>query len=96
MSMPAVGPLVGLTGTFLKIGCVFFGGGFVLVPLLHQHLVTNLRYLTEREFLDGVAISNLTPGPIAVLATFASFSWVTIPSIRKRALCRYNWLAKGG
>jgi len=78
MSMPAVGPLFGLAGTFLKIGCVFFGGGFVLVPLLHQHLVTNLRYLTEREFLDGVAVSNLTPGPIAVLATFAGYHVASI------------------
>jgi chromate transporter len=76
--MPALGPLFGLTGTFLKIGCVFFGGGFVLVPLLHQYLVTNLHYLTEREFLDGVAISNLTPGPIAVLATFAGYHVASI------------------
>jgi len=78
MSMPAVGPLFGLTGTFLKIGCVFFGGGFVLVPLLHNHLVTELHYLTEREFLDGMAISNLTPGPIAVLATFAGYHVASI------------------
>jgi chromate transporter len=78
MSVPTAGPLVGLTGTFLKIGCVFFGGGFVLVPLLHQHLVTQLHYLTEREFVDGVAISNLTPGPIAVLATFTGYHVASI------------------
>lgn len=78
ISMPALGRLFGLTGTFLKIGSVFFGGGFVLVPLLHQHLVTQLHYLTEREFLDGVAISNLTPGPIAVLATFAGYHVASI------------------
>ncbi len=59
--------------TFLKIGLVFFGGGFVLVPLLHDRLVTQLGWLSSREFLDGVAISNLTPGPIAVLATFAGY-----------------------
>jgi len=69
----AIAPLLGLAGAFLKIGCVFFGGGFVLVPLFHNHLVTELHYLTEREFVDGVAISNLTPGPIAVLATFAGY-----------------------
>lgn len=59
--------------TFLKIGFTFFGGGFVLVPVLHQKLVVTLGWLTPKEFLDGVAISNLTPGPIAVLATFAGF-----------------------
>jgi len=58
---------------FFKTGLVFFGGGFVLVPILHEELVTQLRWLTEREFIDGVAISNLTPGPIAVLGTFAGY-----------------------
>ncbi len=62
-----------LITTFFKIGLVFFGGGFVLVPVLHNRLVTQLGWLKPQEFLDGVAISNLTPGPIAVLATFAGF-----------------------
>ncbi len=65
--------LAALSWTFLKAGFVFFGGGFVLIPILHQKLVTELHWLNNREFLDGVAISNLTPGPIAVLATFAGF-----------------------
>jgi chromate transporter len=58
---------------FLKIGLLFFGGGFVLIPVIHREIVMNLHWLTEREFLDGVAISQLTPGPIAVLATFCGF-----------------------
>jgi len=62
-----------LAWTFVKVGFIFFGGGFVLVPILHRHLVESLGWLTPKEFLDGVAISNLTPGPIAVLATFAGF-----------------------
>jgi len=71
-----IGPITLLGSTaviFLKIGMVFFGGGFVLVPVLHHRLVTQLGWLNAREFLDGVAISNLTPGPIAVLATFAGY-----------------------
>jgi chromate transporter len=67
------GPVSQLVMTFFKIGLVFFGGGFVLVPVLHHRLVTQLGWLKPQEFLDGVAISNLTPGPIAVLATFAGF-----------------------
>jgi chromate transporter len=69
----AVGPLSKLIITFFKIGLIFFGGGFVLVPVLHDRLVSQLGWLKPQEFLDGVAISNLTPGPIAVLATFAGF-----------------------
>jgi chromate transporter len=64
--------LASIAWVFLKIGFVFFGGGFVLIPVLQQKLEA-LGWLTPREFIDGVAISNLTPGPIAVLATFAGF-----------------------
>ena len=77
LHIPATIRLLSMLGsttmTFLKIGLVFFGGGFVLVPVLHHRLVTELGWLSPREFLDGVAISNLTPGPIAVLATFAGY-----------------------
>ena len=69
----AASSLLGLGWTFLKVGFVFFGGGFVLVPILHQSLVERLHWLSPQQFLDGVAISNLTPGPIAVLATFAGY-----------------------
>lgn len=58
---------------FFKIGLVFFGGGYVVLPVIHRELVTNLHLLTEREFIDGTAISQLTPGPIAIIATFAGF-----------------------
>lgn len=59
--------------TFFKIGMIFFGGGFVLVPILHNRLVTELEWLKPQEFLDGLAISNLAPGPIALIATFAGY-----------------------
>ena len=71
-ALPIVAP-TGLLATFLKIGFVFVGGGYVLLPMLHDHLVTRLNWLTPREFVDGVAISNLTPGPLAVLSTFAGY-----------------------
>jgi chromate transporter len=58
---------------FLKIGVVFFGGGYVLIPLLHRIMVDELHWLSLREFLDGVALSQLTPGPLAMLATFTGY-----------------------
>ena len=64
--------------TFLKIGLVFFGGGFVLIPVLHQQLVDQLHWLTQQEFLDGVAIRNLTQGPISVLATFTGYHLLSV------------------
>jgi chromate transporter len=65
--------------TFLQVGFVFFGGGFVLIPILHERLVTGLGWLTPAEFVDGVALSQLTPGPIAVLATFAGYRLAGVP-----------------
>jgi chromate transporter len=62
-----------LAVVFFKVGCVFFGGGFVLIPVLHRTLVLNLHWLNAQQFIDGIAISNLTPGPMAVLATFAGY-----------------------
>lgn len=62
--------MLALAWTYLRIGMIFFGGGYVLIPLLQHLLVEQYKWLTLREFLDGVAISQLTPGPLAMLATF--------------------------
>jgi len=62
-----------LSWTFFKTGLLFFGGGFVLIPLLRSEIVSQLGWLTDKEFLDGIAISSLTPGPIAVIATFVGY-----------------------
>ena len=40
---------------------------------MQRELVTNLHLLTQQEFIDGTAISQLTPGPVAILATFAGY-----------------------
>jgi len=58
---------------FLKIGLIFFGGGYVLIPLMHRIMVDQYRWLSLQEFIDGVALSQLTPGPLAMLATFTGF-----------------------
>ncbi len=65
--------LLQLAWVFLKVGFVFFGGGFLLVPILHRELVMGLHWLTPKEFVDGVAMSQLTPGPVAILATFCGY-----------------------
>lgn len=62
-----------LAWIFLKIGCIFFGGGYVLIPLLHRIMVDDYHWLSLRQFLDGMALSQLTPGPLAMLATFTGF-----------------------
>jgi chromate transporter len=83
------GALWHLGVTFLKIGCVFFGGGFVLVPLMQRYMVDQLHWLTMRQFSDGVAMSQITPGPIAILSTFSGFKMAGISGGLLATLCLY-------
>lgn len=62
-----------LAWIYLRIGLMFVGGGYVLIPLLNHIMVEQYRWLTLRQFLDGLALSQLTPGPLAMLATFTGF-----------------------
>ena len=65
--------LVTIAWIYLRIGLMFVGGGYVLIPLLNHIMVEQYRWLTLRQFLDGLALSQLTPGPLAMLATFTGF-----------------------
>lgn len=59
---------------FLKIGVVSFGGGYAMIPLI-QETVISKGWLTEQEILNFIAVSESTPGPIAInMATFIGSS----------------------
>lgn len=60
--------------TFARIGLLAFGGGFATLPLIEREIVTGLQWFSHSEFLELVAISELTPGPIAInAATFVGY-----------------------
>jgi len=66
-------PLWILFGTFLKIGSVLFGSGYVLLVFLRADFVQRLGWLSERQLLDAVAVGQVTPGPVFTTATFVGF-----------------------
>lgn len=68
-----------LFSVFFRIGVFNFGGGLAMLPLIFQS-VQDFGIMTSQEFSDLVAISQITPGPIAVnAATFVGFSYAGVP-----------------
>jgi chromate transporter len=65
--------LVRVFGYFAKAGLVVFGSGLAVVPFLHGGVVASFRWLTERQFLDAVAVSMITPGPVVITVAFIGY-----------------------
>jgi chromate transporter len=65
--------LVRLFLSFLKIGAVVFGSGYVLLAFLQTEFVERLRWLTEKQLIDAVAVGQFTPGPLSATATFIGY-----------------------
>jgi chromate transporter len=65
--------LVQLGIFFFKAGAFTFGSGLAIVPFLQQGVVRDFGWLSEREFLDAVAMGMITPGPVVITAVFVGY-----------------------
>jgi chromate transporter len=82
LARPALDPngLPQIALTFSGLSLMLFGGGYVFIPMIQDVVVSNYAWLTTQQFLDGIAFSQVTPGPILVIATFIAQKVTTAES----------------
>lgn len=65
--------LLGIGSFFLMVGACSFGGGLTLIAFIQEQVVTQYQWLTHREFIDGLALGQFTPGPILMVSAYVGY-----------------------
>ena len=65
--------LVHLGLFFLKVGAFTIGGGLTMIAFIQDQVVGQFGWLTPREFVDGLALGQLTPGPVLMIAAYVGY-----------------------
>lgn len=65
--------LIAIGSFFFKVGALSFGGGLTMIAFIQEQVVNQFHWLTPREFVDGLALGQLTPGPILMVAAFVGY-----------------------
>ena len=65
--------LLNLFTFFARAGAVVFGSGLAIIPFLYSGAVEQRHWLTDRQFVDAIAVAMITPGPVVIVATFVGY-----------------------
>jgi chromate transporter len=78
--------LMQIGGFFTKAGAVVFGSGLAIIPFLYGGVVNEHHWLTERQFVDAVAVAMITPGPVVITVGFIGYLVAGLPGAAVAAL----------
>ncbi len=79
-SASGFGALGGLAWVALKVGGLSYGGGFVIIPLMQSDAVGHYHWMTAAEFLNAVALGQITPGPVVQTVAVVGYAAAGIPA----------------
>ncbi len=83
-------PLLAQIGVFFaKAGAFVFGSGLAIVPFLYGGVVTEHHWLTEKQFVDAVAVAMITPGPVEITVGFIGYLVAGLPGACMAALATF-------
>jgi chromate transporter len=70
----SVGGLLAIAWVALKVGALSYGGGFVIIPLMQHDAVVTYQWMTNSQFLDAVALGQVTPGPVVLTVAAVGYA----------------------
>jgi len=79
-------PLIEILWFFSKAGAFVFGSGLAIVPFLYGEVVQGRHWLTDRQFLDAVAVAMITPGPVVISVAFIGYLVAREPGMTAAAI----------
>jgi chromate transporter len=74
---------------FAKAGAFVFGSGLAIVPFLYSGTVTDYQWLTDRQFVDAVAVAMITPGPVVITTGFIGYLVAGLPGAAMAAAATF-------
>ncbi|MDQ0028715.1 chromate efflux transporter [Arthrobacter bambusae] len=75
----ALGTLASLCWVAFKVGALSYGGGFVIIPLMHADAVAGYHWMSDAQFLNAVALGQITPGPVVQTVAVIGYAAAGIP-----------------
>ena len=74
LATAAVGGIGALVWVALKVGALSYGGGFVIIPLMQADAVNHYHWMTSGQFLNAVALGQITPGPVVLTVAVVGYA----------------------